>query len=361
MRQHTEVTRRLGLRHPLVQGPFGGGLSSVALVAAVGEAGGLGSYGAHHLSPEDILRLGVDLKRATGRPFALNLWVSRADPGASSPDPRSMARTRGALARARARARLGPGEGLEESEEPWRPDPWTFADQAAAVIEAGPAVFSFVFGIPDQDILATCRRRGIQTVGAATTVDEAEALAAAGVDLVLATGCEAGGHRPSFLRPAEESLVGTMALVPQVAARLKIPVLAAGGVADGRGVAAALALGAAGVQVGTAFLACDESGASPAHREYLRQGDTTRTRLSRCFTGRLARFVENDLLRALEAEAGEPLPYPLPAWLIGPLKRAAAELGRPDLMPLYAGQGAPLIRHMRAADLMDELASGVPD
>ncbi len=152
-----------------------------------------------------------------------------------------------------------------------------FETQMQALLEVKPALFSFVFGIPSKEILEECRQRGIYTAGAATTVDEAVAIEKAGVDMVVASGFEAGGHRPSFLRSAEDSLVGTIALVPQIVDRVRIPVIAAGGIADGRGVAAALMLGASAVQIGTAFLACDESGASDAHRKLLFQDDAKYT------------------------------------------------------------------------------------
>src|SRR5262249_12137036 len=148
-------------------------------------------------------------------------------------------------------------------------------------------------GIPSPEVLRECRQRAIVTLGTATTVDEAVALDEAGVDIVVATGFEAGGHRVSWLRPAEECLIGSLALIPQVVDRIKAPVIAAGGIANGRGIAACLALGASGVQIGSAFLACDESNASPEHREKLLTADGTTTVLTRVFTGRLARGIPN--------------------------------------------------------------------
>ncbi|MDP1579739.1 MAG: nitronate monooxygenase [Candidatus Didemnitutus sp.] len=348
-----DLVRRLGLRHPIIQGPFGGGLSTVRLVAAAADAGGLGSYGAHLLAPEEILRLSSDIRAATPGPFALNLWVSNDDAPGRVLDPAEHADMCTRLAEAHAELGL-PCPPLLTEPLPVAAD---FEAQADAVIAARPAVFSFVFGVPSSAILRACRDCGIITVGAATTVEEAVTLEAAGVDAVVATGFEAGGHRPSFMRAAEESLHGTLALVPRVAARVRIPVIAAGGIADARGVRSALALGAQAVQIGTAFLACEESGAGDAHRERLLAGEQAGdSRLTRAVTGRLARFLPNRLLECLEA--GPNLPYPRPSWFTSPLKRAAIAQGRAEWIPLYAGQAAPLLRHRKAAELMTALCEG---
>ncbi|HKH48761.1 MAG TPA: nitronate monooxygenase, partial [Thermoanaerobaculia bacterium] len=195
-------------------------------------------------------------------------------------------------------------------------------------------------------------------VGTATTPDEAEALEENGADLVCASGFEAGGHRGSFLRPAEQSLTGTLALVPQVVSAVRVPVLAAGGIADGRGVAAALVLGAAAAQIGTAFLMCRESGASDLHRAAL--ADRTcarRTALSRAYTGRLARMLANRYTDEMAQPPSELLPYPLQNELTRELRSAAARAGRDDLLALYGGQSAPLASLSSAADLITTLAA----
>lgn len=349
----TSFTRRLGLRYPIIQGPFGGGLSTVRLTAAVSNLGGLGSYGAHNLSPSEIRQLAEAIRSATPQPFALNLWVSRHDAGGDE-------QISTAQHEAAAAAFQPYYDALKiSSAAPFQPDGWTFAEQAAAVIEARPAVFSFVFGIPEAAILEECRRHGIATLGAATTLAEAIALEAAGVDLVLASGFEAGGHRPSFLRPAEKSLMGTMALIPQVSDRLQAPVIAAGGIGDARGVAAALTLGAQAVQLGTAFLACEESGAPAAHRDRLFTPDAAETALSRHVTGRLARFMAAPILDELSARQPVPLPYPVQSWYTRPIRSAAGQGSRRELMTDYCGQAAPLLRHRKVEDLMNSLVAGV--
>ena len=173
--------------------------------------------------------------------------------------------------------------------------------------------------------------------------------------MIVASGFEAGGHRVSFLQEPEECLTGTMALIPQVVDAVKVPVIAAGGMADGRGIAAALRLGAAAAQIGTAFLACEESNATPLHRAKLFSADARRTSLTRAFTGRLARSIHNGFIDALRGRESELAPYPVQAWLTAQFKAAAVAANRADLMSLWSGQGAPLLKHRRAGDLMKSL------
>jgi nitronate monooxygenase len=343
----TAATRTLGLRYPIVQGPFGGGLSSPKLAATVSNAGGLGSYGAQGMTPDGIRAIVADIRALTAAPFAVNLWVSTADARPSD------------IARAdydAAVAVLTPiyaDLGVAPPPFPPKDDP-AFEDQIDALIEARPPVFSFVFGVPAAAILERCRRAGIKTVGAATTADEARALDDAGVDAIVATGSEAGGHRPSFLRSAEASLTSTLSLVPQVADAVRAPIIAAGGIADGRGVAAVLALGAHAAQIGTAFLACDESNAHPVHRAALR-ARPTRTSLTRGLTGRLGRALHNRIVDVLAQPAVASLPYPFQGHLVAPIKRAALDQARSELAPFWSGQSVAILRHQRAADLFDEL------
>jgi nitronate monooxygenase len=190
-----------------------------------------------------------------------------------------------------------------------------------------------------------------------TTADEAKRLADAGVDLIVASGMEAGGHRASFLRPAEDSLTGTFALVPTAVETVRVPVIAAGGIADGRGIAAALELGAAAAQIGTAFLACEESNASPLHRQMLFSEAARRTSLTRAFTGRLARSIHNEFIEKLRGKESQLPPYPVQAWLTARLKDAALKAGRADVVSLWSGQGAALLEHRRARDLFASLAA----
>jgi nitronate monooxygenase len=344
----TEATRRLGIEHPIIQGPFGGGLSTDRLAATVSELGGLGSYGAHVMSPDEILAVARAIRARTARPFALNLWVSTHDEGGRELSAAGYDRV----------ARIFEPYFLELAISiPPLPDHFEerFDDQVEALLAAAPPVFSFVFGIPSAAVLAECRRRDITTVGAATSIAEARALDEAGVDLIIASGFEAGGHRPTFLGRAEDSLMGTLALTPLVADRVRAPVIAAGGIGDRRGVAAVLALGAQAAQLGTAFLACEESGAPAAHKELLFSERAHATTLTRAFTGRLARGLVNRWTRELATQLAELPPYPIQSWFVSKLRPAALAAGNTDLLSLWSGQIAPNLRHRNASALFEAL------
>jgi nitronate monooxygenase len=328
------LTKKLGINYPIIQGPFGG-FSSQRLTAAVSNFGGLGSFGAHSLAPEAIKDVIAQIRSLTPKPFAMNLWVSMEDESARTSDESAFNRSLAPLAD--HLAELGAPRPAYKPHSPIR-----LEDQARVLLDAKVPAFSFIYGIPPREILDECRAKDIVTIGAATTPDEAAALRDAGVDAVAASGFEAGGHRGSFLRAAEDSLTGTFSLLPQVVDVVDVPVIAAGGIGDARGVIAALALGAEAVQMGTVFLACEESGASRLHREALLGRKAGRTGLTKGFTGRLARGIRNRLMDELNAKGVEILPYPLQRGLIRNLSIAAEVAGRSDLVPMWAGQSANL-------------------
>lgn len=339
----------LGIRYPLVLGPFGG-LSSVELTAAVSDAGGLGSYGLYGYDDARITDTIARLRQATDRPFAVNVWLPTGDE--VTPDAVDIAPLCDAL------APVFDEVGVPPPERPTRFLP-PVDEQLSAVLEARPAVLSVVYGVPAGGLVAAAHERGIALVGTATTVAEAQALDDAGVDAIVATGFEAGGHRVSFLGPAESALIGTIALVPQVVDAVSVPVIAAGGIADRRGVAAAFALGASGVQVGTAFLRTRQSAASARHRAAIATSRDDSTRLTRAMSGRLARGIPNRAMALLEAQ--EVLPFPAQNWLTGQFRTPAAAQGRSDLVSQWAGQSAALATRTDAADVFAELAAGLPD
>jgi nitronate monooxygenase len=328
------LTAMLGIEYPIIQGPLGG-LSSQRLTAAVSNFGGLGSFGAHSLAPVAIKDVIAEIRSLTSKPFAMNLWVSMEDAGAPTSDEKAFGRSLSPLAADLATLGAPP-----PTYKPYSPK--RFEDQARVLLDAKVPAFSFIFGIPPREILEECRARGIVTLGTATTPDEAAALQEAGVDAIAASGFEAGGHRGSFLRPAEDSLTGAMSLVPQVVDSVDVPVIAAGGIGDARGVIAALALGAKAVQMGTVFLACEESGASPLHRHALRERKAGHTALTKGFTGRLARAIHNRVMEDLNRTGTEILPYPLQRELVRNLAIVAEAAGRADLVPMWAGQSASL-------------------
>lgn len=232
-----------------------------------------------------------------------------------------------------------------------------YEDKVQAVLEARPPAFSFIFGIPSADILLECKRRGIKTIGSATTSDEAVALEQAKVDIVVASGFEAGGHRGSFLRPAESSLTGTFSLIPQVADRISLPVIAAGGIADGRGVAAAMILGAEGAQIGTAFLACKESHTNPLHRQRLFSDHARYTVLTKLFSGRLARGMSNGLQEELQRYENDFAPFPLQRYFMRPLYAKMIAIGDPENLAFMAGQSTPLLKYKDAKELFNALVN----
>ncbi len=350
MQLDTDITRRLHIKAPIVQGPFGSGLSSVDLVVAVSESGGLGSFGVHHLDGAGIRDIAAKIRARTQRSFALNLWIPLGD----SDDPQLTD----------AQWQIG-----VELLRPWfeelrvplpeRPQRFgpRFDEQLEALLELEPPVFSFIFGVPGAEALERCHRAGIVTLGTVTTPDEAKLLADAGVDMIVASGMEAGGHRASFLRSAEESLTGTLALVPAVVDIVEVPVIAAGGIADGRGVAAAMKLGAAAAQIGTAFLACEESNAAPLHRQMLFGEAARRTSLTRAFTGRLARSIHNEFIEKMRGNEAQLPPYPVQGWLTARLKEAALKAGRADVISLWSGQGASRLKFRKARELFRVLVA----
>jgi nitronate monooxygenase len=342
----TKFTELLGIQYPIVQGPFGGGLSSVALTAAVSNAGGLGSFGGQPYSAKEIIETSAAIKKATDKPFNINLWVNDRDSRLAEFDSEDYKKLTDLFT-----------PYFKELDLPIPERPTNlgakFEDQLEAIYEARPAVFSFVYGIPAEDILEKCRSLGIKTVGAATTVDEAIALEKAGVDAIVATGFEAGGHRVSFLRSAEDSLTGTFALIPQVADHVKIPVIAAGGIADVRGVKAALALGADAVQMGTAFLATNQSNATQDHKDKLFSEEGKDTVLTKVFTGRLARGLRNRLTEELKENQHLMAPYPLQGKFMGHLKAYPATEGSNSAFRSYwSGQSASLLKFRDATELI---------
>ncbi|GHN02174.1 nitronate monooxygenase [Cytophagales bacterium WSM2-2] len=346
----TRITKLLGIKYPIIQGPFGGGLSSTVLASTVSNLGGMGSFGAQPLTPEKILEVNAEIKSKTTKPYALNIWVSNKDERADSYSEEEFQKL----------CQLFKPY-FDELSIPLPAKPTSlgsqFAEQVQAVLEAQPPVMSFVFGIPSPEILEACRRKNIKTIGTATTAEEAVALEAAGVDAIAATGLEAGGHRVSFMKSAEASLTGTFALIPLVADRVKIPVIAAGGIADGRGVAAALTLGADAVQIGTAFLACEESNATPAHKAKLFSKDARETVLTKMFSGRLARGMKSKLSEALAAHENNFAPYPIQRLFVSSLSAAAVAQGKSDLITFWSGQIAPILKHKKTEALFHALVS----
>jgi nitronate monooxygenase len=341
------VTQLLGIEYPIVQAPFGG-LPSQRLSANVSNLGGLGSVGAVTLSSPAIRDVIAEIRSLTDKPFAINLWVSASDLKEARVSTAYVEQKIRAYARYYAELGIEPPS-LVEARAP------DFEAQVRAAIDTGAPVLSFVYGIPPSEILDECRKQAIRTIGTATTPEEALALEEAGLDLIVASGFEGGGHRGSFLRSAVDSLMGSFSLIPQVVDAIHIPVIAAGGIADGRGFVAALALGAEGVQIGTAFLPCAGSGASKAYRAALLADGVKRTDLTDAFTGRLARGIRNRLMEEFKQTSGPPLPFPLQHALTQTVAAPASAQAKPELMTLWAGQSANLCRNTEASEFITQL------
>ena len=344
------LTALLGTDWPLIQAPMAG-VQGSALALAVSRAGALGSLPAAMLTPEALRTELKALTAGTDRPYNVNFFCHEEP----VPDAGREAAWRTALAPYYAEA------GIDPATVPSGPGRVPFSEAMAEVLaEFRPPVVSFHFGLPAPELLARVKAWGAKVLSSATTVDEARWLVQHGADAVIAQGLEAGGHRGHFLRHDLSEQMGSFALVPQIAAAVAVPVIAAGGIADAAGVRAALALGAAGVQAGTAFLCCPEATISALHRAAL-QGEAARhTALTHLFTGRPARGIVNRVMRELGPLGAAPPAFPLATAAIAPLRAWAEAQGRTDFTPLWSGQNAAACRAVPAAEVVRELARGLP-
>lgn len=334
--------RDLGVERPIILAPMAGGIGSPALVGAVSNAGGLGSWAGAYATPQQILDAAKQIRALTGKPFALNLFAGGYGLRPEVDAAPMLAKV------AEAHAKLG----LPPPVLPPNPDN-PFEDQFAAVIEARPALFSFTFGIPNADALARLRKAGIRTCGTATTVQEARALQAAGVESIVAQGEEAGAHRGTFLGAMEDSMVPTLQLTRAIAAAVPLPVFAAGGLMDGRDISQALAAGAQAAQLGTAFIVCPESGAAAPYKQALLDAKKDTTVITCAYSGREARGLRNAFI---DMTADIPiLPFRQQNDLTRPMRTESGNKGTPDYISLWAGRGVTRARAMPAAELMKTL------
>jgi len=345
-RLSTPLCERLGIRLPLIQAPMAGGPTTPALVAASSAAGALGSFGHAYTQPEEMKKHAAAVRSSTERPFGINLFVS-AQP--ASIDLVHQSAALAALGPWYAEMGLAPPEAVRA---PYAPD---LEAQLAAVAEIRPAVFTAHLGDLGEKWISRFRALGMLLGASATCVAEAQRVEALGFDFVVAQGGEAGGHRGSYLRDPREALTGTLALTRLVVRAVKIPVVAAGGIMDGAGIAAVLSLGAQVAQVGTAFIPCPESGAPDAHKRAILEAREDNTRVTEKFSGKLARGIANRFMREAEAKHFPQIAFPAQNALTGKLRQASAKAGNPDFYALWAGQAAPLARALPAAQLIAQL------
>jgi nitronate monooxygenase len=333
----TPVTALLGMKQPVLQAPMAT-VATPQLAAAVSKAGGLGALGSAILPPDELHRQAEQVRAVTDRPFQLNFFCH------APPEITAEAESAAAAELSGLYAELGLGEPPAAETPPIAFD----GDALAALLEIRPSAVSFHFGLPDDAALGACHDAGMRILATATTVAEARELERRGVDAVVAQGSEAGGHRGSFLVAGDDGPIGTLALVPQVVDAVAVPVIAAGGIADGRGLAAVLALGAGAAQIGSAFVAAPESAAPPAYRDALARRPSEDTTITRNFSGRPARALRNRVTDELAA----PLAYPAQMSLTGPL-RAAGD----GFLSMWAGQAAPLARAEPAEEIVRRIVA----
>ena len=342
-RLHTLLCDLLGVEYPIIQAPMAGGLTTPDLVAAVSGAGGLGSFGHAYTAP-DTMRTDVAAARAhTARPLNLNLFA------APIPDEVPLDQQRRAIAAVRP---FFEQRGLAVPERvppPYAPD---LAGQLEAVCDLRPAVCTIHLGALSPAMLARIRGLGIRLGSAATSVREARHLEGLGADFIIAQGGEAGGHRGTFLGAWEHAMTGTLALVRQIVRVVRVPVVAAGGIMDGAGIAAVLALGAQAAQLGTAFVVCPESGAPTVHKKAITDMDGDETTMTQAFSGKPARGVRNRFTETAVSEGWPLLPFPAHAKLTGPLRQASARSGSADFFSSWSGQAGSLARPLPAAELV---------
>lgn len=345
------LQKLLGIDLPIIQAPMAG-VQGSALAVAVSNAGGLGSLPCALLGLDAMRQELSAIRAQTDKPFNVNFFC-HAQPAPSVERDTLWRETLapyfaeyGIVANA---ITAGPGR-------------FPFSAETADVLdEFRPAVVSFHFGLPSADLLARVRSWGAKILSSATTVDEARWLEARGVDAVIAQGLEAGGHRGHFLSEDLNTQIGTFALVPQIAKAVKVPVIAAGGIADAKGVAAAMALGAAGVQIGTAYMLCPEASTSAVHRAALQSDAARVTALTNLFTGRPARGIVNRIMRELGPISAAAPAFPLATAAIAPLRAKAESLGSGEFSPLWAGQNASGCKEVSASVLTREFAAGLAD
>lgn len=337
----TDLTRSLKIRYPIFQAPMAGGVSTPELVAAVSNAGGLGNLGGGYLTSEQLRNEIRKIKQQTDRPFGVNLFV----PEPSEESEESICQMTDYLNKYRIELGTAQNPAIMKFSE-------SFEEQIQVLLEEHVPVFSFTFGIPSQDVIQTMKQHGIFVIGTATTVAEAKQLEAAGADAIVAQGSEAGGHRGTFMKDPSHALIGTMAIVPQIVDHVSIPVIAAGGIMDGRGLAASLILGAAAVQMGTAFLACPESGAHETYKQKILSSNEDSTEITRVYSGKASRGIQTKFMIDMRQYPGNIPAYPIQNALTRDIRQAAAKANNPEYMSLWAGQGLRLAGAQPAASIV---------
>jgi nitronate monooxygenase len=339
------ICKRLNIKYPIIQAGMAGGPTTPELVAAVSNAGALGTLGAGYMSPEDIRNVLSQIMKLTNEPFAVNLFL----PQVYEENEQQILNMQKHLNKYRKQLGIAEVSSVPDIQD-------LFKQQLNVVIEAGVKIVSFTFNKPSASLIEKLHDSGFTVIATATTVKEAKELESIGTDMIVAQGSEAGGHRGTFLDVEDEALIGTMALVPQIVDAVDCPVIAAGGIMDGRGMAAAFSLGASAVQLGTAFLTVQESGANEIHKSAILTSKDTDTKITQAFSGKSARGFKNEMMLSLESAAGLP-PYPIQHVLTSDIRKEAARQGNKELVSMWAGQASALSKKHSAKKLIEHLVS----
>ncbi|EKD72660.1 MAG: hypothetical protein ACD_45C00618G0004 [uncultured bacterium] len=346
--QNTKITELLKITLPIIQAPMAGGATTPQLVAAVSNAGGLGSLGAGYMTADEIKITIKKIKSLTNKAFSVNLFI-----------PEKHHASNEQIEQARKLVQASCSElnfNVESIKAPFTPP---FEEQMNVIVEEKVPILSFTFGIPSKDWIETLKKNAITLMGNATTLAEARQLEENNIDVVVAQGSEAGGHRGTFLGSTENALISISSLVPLLIEHIKIPVIAAGGIMNAEKIVELLTLGASAVQMGTAFLCCTESGIHPRYKELLLNISHDNTILTRAFSGKLARGIVNKFITRMQSHEKNILDYPIQNALTSAMRKEAAKQNNADFMSMWAGQAAQFCKALPAAQLIEELNSEV--
>ncbi len=339
-----KLTKTIGIQFPIIQAPMAGGATTPELVAAVSNAGGLGSLGAGYMTPADIQQAIRRIRELTNKPFAVNLFIPQKYHVTSDQIQKACHDINECCLELNIK--------VEPVIEPYTP---SFEEQINILIEEKIPVFSYTFGTLDPIWIAKFKKNHTILIGTATTLAEAQLLEESGIDAIVAQGSEAGGHRGTFLGKVEDALIKLSSLVPQLVAQIKTPIIAAGGIMNGRGIVAALELGASSVQMGTAFLSCFEAGIPSVYKQTLLAQRQDNTVLTRAFSGKWARGIRNKFIECMDNKKIAILDYPVQNALTNAMRKKAKERNDINFMSLWAGQSVSLCRNLPANKLMNTL------
>lgn len=350
---NNKVTELLKIEHPIIQAPMAGGITTSELVAAVSNAGGLGMIGAGYMTPLQLKEQIKEIRKLTSHSFGVNLFI----PTEFHAKENEVKSANQFLNPFREKLNIPPKELVEI---PSITDTLKkFNEQIKVIIEEKVPICSFTFGLPSKTVIAELKQHHMVLMGTATSVQEAIAVEESGLDLVVVQGSEAGGHRGGFMNNGDERLIGLMSLIPQVVDSVKIPVIAAGGIMDGRGLMASICLGALAVQMGTAFLTCIESGAHPVHKDAILNASDDETVVTRSFSGKWARGLVNPFIEKMKEHENDLPEFPVQNSLTQDIRKASSSQNNKDFMSLWSGQSPRLAKNQSVANLIDSIISEV--